>query len=291
MKIGILGGSGLYNLHTLEKVRRTILDTPFGDPSDAFIEGIWNGYEVVFLPRHGVGHRLLPSEINHRANIYGFKTLGVERVFSVSAVGSLREEIRPRDIVLPDQYFDRTKRSAEQTFFGNGISAHISFAEPVCPALRGILRDAADRVRSGATEAGGVQVHDGGTYVNMEGPAFSTRAESQWYRSCGFQVIGMTSLAEAKLCREAQICYGPMALVTDYDGWRTNEAPVSVELILDTLRANVALSQHILEVAVPAAHSPRTCSCSHALNGAVMTDARHIPQARRRALGPILDPL
>jgi 5'-methylthioadenosine phosphorylase len=289
MKIGILGGSGLYDLHGLEQVRRTVLDTPFGDPSDAFTEGIWNGYEIAFLPRHGVGHRLLPSEINHRANIYGFKTLGIERIISISAVGSLREEIRPRDVVLPDQYFDRTKRSGEHTFFGHGIAAHVAFAEPVCPALRGILRDTARRLSAESKDGAGIQIHDGGTYVNMEGPAFSTRAESQWYRDCGFHVIGMTSLAEAKLCREAQICYAAMAMVTDYDGWRADETPVSVEMILDNLRSNVAFGNRVLETAIPAANCARTCLCARALSGAVMTEARHIPQARRRALGPILD--
>lgn len=288
MKIGILGGSGFYGLDALEGIRRTRLDTPFGKPSDEFLEGRWQGVPTVFLPRHGTGHRLMPSEINHRANLCGFKMLGVRRVISVSAVGSLKESLRPRDVVLPDQYFDRTKRSADHTFFGDGVVAHIPFADPVCAGLRGVLREAAEQARSGSEEWAQRNIQDGGTYVNMEGPAFSTRAESNWYRSCGFDVIGMTSLAEAKLSREAGLCYAALALVTDYDCWHDAHESVTLEMVVGNLNANIAFVRRILEQAVPGARAPWACGCAEALRNALFTPADQIPPERRAELEPVL---
>jgi 5'-methylthioadenosine phosphorylase len=243
MKLGIIGGSGLYQLEGLENVNEITLTTPFGNPSDAYIHGTLGGVDIYFLPRHARGHRILPSEINHKANIWGFKSLGVDLVMSVSAVGSLREGIRPRDIVLPDQYFDRTKGSLNHTFFGNGIVGHVSFGDPTCHSLREIMAKVANEVVSELKLGDLVRLHKGGTYVNMEGPAFSTRAESQSYRQMGFDIIGMTSLPEAKLCREAELCYLPMAMATDYDCWRISEEEVSVEMIIQTLTANTALAK------------------------------------------------
>lgn len=288
MKVGIIGGSGLYQLEDLQNIRECVLDTPFGKPSDAYIQGTLGGIEVLFLPRHGRGHRLLPSEINHRANIWGFKKLGVEGVVSVSAVGSLREGIRPRDIVLPDQYFDRTKGSLQHTFFGNGIVGHVSFGDPTCKALRSVVLKAASEAVKVLDLGNVVRIHEGGTYVNMEGPAFSTRAESNSYRRAGFDIIGMTSLPEAKLCREAELCYQSMAMATDYDCWHTGEAEVSVDMIIATLTANTKLAKEIIRRLLPGLPATRDCPCQHALKYAIMTDKRCIPPATLDALSPML---
>ncbi len=288
MKLGIIGGSGLYQLEGLADVRDIVLDTPFGRPSDAYVCGHLAGCEVFFLPRHGRGHRLLPSEINHRANIWGFKKLGATCVMSVSAVGSLREGMRPRDIVLPDQYFDRTKGTEAHTFFGKGIVAHVSFGDPTCRSMRNLIGLVADEAVRDLGLGQVVRVHRGGTYVNMEGPAFSTRAESQSYRQMGFDVIGMTSLPEAKLCREAEICYQPMAMVTDYDCWHTTEEEVSVEMIVATLQANTQLAKEIIRRLASRLSGERTCECGHALKHAVMTDVAVVPRETLEALGPII---
>lgn len=288
MKLGIIGGSGLYQLEGLDSVREVVCATPFGNPSDALILGSLAGREIVFLPRHGRGHRILPAEINHRANIWALKKLGVDQVLSVSAVGSLREGIRPRDIILPDQYFDRTKESLHHTFFGNGIVGHVSFGDPACQALRSILAEVATKAVAESKLGAGVRLHEGGTYVNMEGPAFSTRAESNTYRTLGFDIIGMTSLPEAKLCREAELCYQSMALATDYDCWRSSEEEVSVDMIVATLSANTALAKEIICRLVPALPMTRDCSCQHALKYAIMTDMKLVPPATLEALSPLL---
>ncbi len=287
MKIGVIGGSGLYGLEALERVSPISVDTPFGAPSDALMHGVIGGRDVYFLPRHGRGHRIMPSEINHRANIYALKTLGVECVLSVSAVGSLREDLRPRDIVLPDQYYDRTKRSFEHTFFGSGVVAHVAFGDPACEALRDVTAACARRVLDAQPELG-VRVTVGGTYVNMEGPAFSTRAESNVYRRLGFDVIGMTSLPEAKLCREAELCYQAIAMVTDYDCWHTEEEDVSVDLVIQHLLANTRLAKDILQVLIPAIPAARDCGCGDALANALLSDKTAIPEATRRKLEPII---
>ena len=284
--IGFIGGSGVYDLEGLESVGEKKVETPFGDPSDAFITGSIGGREVCFLPRHGRGHRILPSEINHRANIYAFKSLGVDQIVSVSAVGSLREEIRPRDIVLPDQYFDRTKKSAEHTFFGEGIVAHVSFAEPGCPCLREIMQPIIRKAVSDADRD--VRLTVGGTYVNMEGPAFSTKAESHAYRQLGFDIIGMTSMPEAKLCREAEICYQAMAMVTDYDCWHETEEVVTVSTVLEHLRANTALAQTIVATIAGALPASADCPCQSTLEGALFTAPDAMPEDRKKALGPII---
>jgi 5'-methylthioadenosine phosphorylase len=284
--IGFIGGSGLYELDGLEDVNERELETPFGKPSDAYICGRLGGREVCFLPRHGRGHRLLPSEINHRANIFGFKLLGTRCIVSISAVGSLREDHRPRDVVLPDQYVDRTKQSHAHTFFGNGIVAHVAFAEPGCAPLRGHLTEA---VRAAATAGGrDVTVHVGGTYVNMEGPAFSTKAESNLYREQGFDVIGMTSLPEAKLCREAEICYQAMAMVTDYDCWHESEETVSVQLVLAHLIANTELARAVLPLLVSRLPDPVDWPCRLSLANAIMTRPDAIPAHTLARLRPII---
>lgn len=287
MKVGIIGGSGLYDLEGLSDVGEQGVETPFGAPSDVYVSGRLGGAEVYFLPRHGRGHRLLPSEINHKANIFGFKILGVERVISVSAVGSLKESLRPRDVVLPDQYFDRTRSVDGQTFFGGGVVAHVAFAEPACPQLRESMAAVARDV----VEADGerdVRVNDKGTYVNMQGPAFSTKAESFFYRQCGFDIIGMTSLAEAKLCREAEICYQPMAMVTDYDCWHETEEAVSVDMVVGHLLANTALARDILTRLLPRLPEARTCACGGALAHAILTAREMIPEQTRERLAPII---
>jgi 5'-methylthioadenosine phosphorylase len=287
MKLGVIGGSGLYELDGLTDVERREIHTPFGDPSDVYVAGRLAGRELTFLPRHGRGHRLLPSEINHRANVYGFKTLGVEAVLSVSAVGSLKEELAPRDVVFPDQYFDRTKRSSEHTFMGGGLVGHVGFGDPACAALRALAAGAAREV---AADAGAEQVKvcAGGTYVCMEGPAFSTRAESNVYRSFGFDVIGMTSLGEAKLCREAGICYQAMSFVTDYDCWRESEESVNVEAVLEHLHANTALAKRILAALAAALPDTLGCDCAAALKNALITQPDAIPESVRRDLALLL---
>jgi 5'-methylthioadenosine phosphorylase len=267
--IGILGGTGLYEIEGIKGVKECLLETPFGQPSDAYFIGLLEGKRVAFLSRHGRGHRFLPSDINFRANIYGFKMLGVERIISVNSCGSLKEEIRPRDIVFSDQFFDRSRRI--NTFFGGGIAAHISFAQPVCPEVNESLHAAGKKL--------GLRVHKGGTYICIEGPAFSTKAESAIYRLWGCDVIGMTSATEAKLCREAEICYATMNLVTDYDVWHAEEEPVSVELILENLRLNIEHAKTIIKKAVASLPDSRGagCGCGRALENCLVTQAALIP--------------
>ena len=278
--IGVIGGSGLYEMEGLEDVRRVRVETPFGDPSDEFVTGVLNGVRMVFLPRHGRGHRFLPSEVNYRANIYGMKSLGVERIISVSAVGSLKEVIAPGHIVIPDQFFDRTKGVRKDTFFGDGIVAHVGFADPVCHTLSDTLYEAAKK--AGAT------VHKGGTYICMEGPAFSTRAESFSYLAQGASVIGMTNLTEAKLAREAEICYGIIALSTDYDCWHESHDDVTVEAIIQIIHQNVAMAKNIIRHAVTDISTERVCPCATAMQYAVITDRSVIPEAARERLDLIL---
>jgi 5'-methylthioadenosine phosphorylase len=278
-EIGIIGGSGLYAMPGLTRVREGSLTTPFGRPSDAYVVGELEGRRVAFLARHGRGHGLLPSEVPYRANIYGLKKLGVERIISLSAVGSLREEYKPLDMALPSQFFDRTRGRAS-TFFGGGIVAHIGFAHPVCSVVQDALAAACD--------SSGVPCHRGGTYVCMEGPAFSTLAESNTYRAWGMDVIGMTNLTEAKLAREAEICYATLAMVTDYDCWHPHHDAVTVTQVIDYLNRNVATAQKIIAAAVRALPRERTCHCASALAHAILTDRRKIPAAARRKLDIIV---
>ncbi len=277
--IGIIGGSGLYEMEGLEEIEEVRLSTPFGEPSDLFVRGRLGEDTLVFLPRHGRGHRIAPSEINFRANIYGMKVLGVEWIISVSAVGSMREEIRPGDIVVPDQFFDRTM-GRPSTFFGNGIVAHVGFADPVCPDLSEVL------YKSG--KALDIPIHRGGTYICIEGPQFSTRAESRIYRSWGVDVIGMTNLPEAKLAREAEICYATLALATDYDCWHESEEDVTVEAILETLQRNVSNAKAIIREAVRRIRNERSCKCATALKDAIVTDQDGIPEEVKKVLEPII---
>ncbi|GAB4239904.1 MAG: S-methyl-5'-thioadenosine phosphorylase [Acidobacteriota bacterium] len=277
--IGVIGGSGLYEMPGLAEVREVTLDTPFGSPSDAFVVGTLHGKRVAFLARHGRGHRLLPSELNFRANIYAMKLLGVRYILSASAVGSLKEEHRPTDFILPDQFFDRT-RLRPSTFFGEGLVAHISFADPVCARL-------ADEVEA-AAQAIQFPVKRGGTYVCMEGPAFSTRAESHLYRSWGMDLIGMTNLQEAKLAREAEICYVTIAMVTDYDCWHEEEEAVSVEMLLEYLRKNSENAKRLIGETVRRMDVSRSCSCHEALRNAIITDPAAVPAKTRRKLAPIV---
>jgi len=279
--IGIIGGSGFYEMEGLSDVEEITVDTPFGKPSDAFLLGTLEGVRVAFLARHGRGHRLLPTELPFRANIYAMKLLGVERIISVSAVGSLQEKYAPLDIVIPDQFFDRT-RQRPSTFFGDGIVAHISFADPVCPVVSDVLERAARQID-------GVRVHRGGTYVCIEGPAFSTRAESHVYRAWGMDVIGMTNLQEAKLAREAEICYATLALVTDYDCWHPDHDSVTVEMVLDYLARNTANAQRIIRAAVGMLQTTTgTCRCPSALQHAIQTDRALVPPETVRRLSAIL---
>ncbi len=282
--IGIIGGSGLYAAEGLEPRQEHRLSTPFGNPADAYLETEHAGRSVFFLPRHARGHRLLPSEINHPANIFGFKKLGVECVVAFTAVGSLREEIAPRDILLPDQYIDRTKRN--HTFFGNGLVAHVPFGDPVCPVLHRQLAEAAQRVALQATD--GPKIHTGGTYVNIEGPTFSTRAESNLYRAWGCDVVGMTSLPEAKLCREAQLPYAAIALVTDYDCWHESEEAVSAALVAENVKANLDFARSLLLELIPRLEGPWSKAVTGALQGAVMTAPDQIPATLRSKLAPLL---
>lgn len=276
-KIGVIGGSGLYQMPALDDVEELGLTTPFGDPSDSLFIGMLAGVRVAFLPRHGRGHRLLPTEIPFRANIYAMKLLGVERIISASAVGSLREELKPMDILFPDQFFDRTRQRAS-TFFGGGIAAHVTFSDPVCADLSDTLEQAARASLSG------VDIHRGGTYVCMEGPAFSTKAESEVYRSWGMSVIGMTNLQEAKLAREAEICYATMALVTDYDCWHPSHDSVTIEMVIENLNRNVENAQKLIATAVKRlAGADRNCKCASALRHAIITSPDRItPEAKER---------
>jgi 5'-methylthioadenosine phosphorylase len=277
--VGVIGGSGLYQMPGLERVREVRVATPFGRPSDAFVTGTLDGARVVFLPRHGRGHVALPTEVNFRANIFAMKKLGVERIISVSAVGSLQEEIAPGHVVIPDQFIDRTTQRPS-TFFGRGIVAHVSFADPVCPELSGTLTRAAREERA--------SVHQRGTYLCMEGPQFSTRAESRLYRTWGADVIGMTNLQEAKLAREAEICFGTVALATDYDCWNEAAGDVDIERVLDVLKQNVDLAQRIIRRAVTRLPAERTCACGSALANAIITDRKKIPAKIVRDLKPII---
>jgi 5'-methylthioadenosine phosphorylase len=278
--IGIIGGSGLYEMDGLESIEERWIETPFGRPSDAYITGTLEGRRVAFLPRHGRGHRLMPSELNFRANIFGFKVLGAEWVISAAAVGSMREDITPLDIVIPDQFFDRTKGRIS-TFFGDGIVAHVSFGDPTCAVLGKQLLAAGQSV--------GARMHWGGTYLCIEGPQFSTRAESRIYRSWGVDVIGMTNLQEAKLCREAEICYATMAQVSDYDVWHDTEADVTVEAVVAVLKQNAETAKAIIRTAVSSFPGRREgCHCPNALRDAIITAPTAIPPAARERLRPII---
>jgi 5'-methylthioadenosine phosphorylase len=281
-QIGIIGGSGLYQMPELTDVEEVRVETPFGDPSDAFIIGTLEGVRVAFLPRHGRGHRILPTELPFRANIYALKLLGVERILSASAVGSLQERYAPLDMVIPDQFFDRTRaRARESTFFGDGIVAHISFAHPVCSDLGDVLEESCRAV--------GVNVHRGGTYLCMEGPAFSTKAESNVYRAWGMDVIGMTNLQEAKLAREAEICYATLALVTDYDCWHESHDVVTVETVVENLNKNVRHAQLVMREAVKRLQGrPRACECGSALKNAIFTAPELWPEATTKRLEAII---
>ncbi|MGH9942379.1 MAG: S-methyl-5'-thioadenosine phosphorylase [Pyrinomonadaceae bacterium] len=281
-KIGIIGGSGLYQMPELKDVEEVRIETPFGEPSDAFIMGTLEGVRVAFLPRHGRGHKLLPTELPFRANIYAMKLLGVERILSASAVGSLQEQYAPLDMVIPDQFFDRTRaRAGESTFFGEGICAHLTFAHPVCGELGDVLE--------ASCRAAEVKVHRGGTYLCMEGPAFSTKAESNVYRQWGMDVIGMTNLQEAKLAREAEICYSTLALVTDYDCWHEDHDAVSVETVVEHLNKNVHNAQLIMREAVRRlSEKPRGCGCGSAIKNAIFTARELWPAATARKLDAIV---
>jgi 5'-methylthioadenosine phosphorylase len=277
--IGIIGGSGLYDMAELTDREEKTVSTPFGDPSGPYVVGTLRGKRVAFLARHGVGHRILPSELNFRANIYGMKVLGVERILSASAVGSLKMEYKPLDIVVPDQFFDRTKGRIS-TFFGNGIVAHVAFAHPLCHDLSKIAADSAQKV--------GATVHRGGCYVNMEGPQFSTLAESKLYRAWGMDVIGMTNLQEAKLAREAEICYATLALVTDYDCWHPDHDSVTVDLIIANLMQNAVTAQKTIADAVETIAGARSCACKDALATAIITQQPLWPEQTTRDLMPML---
>src|SRR2546429_33244 len=277
--IVIIGGSGLYDMAELADREEKTIATPFGDPSGPYVIGALRGKRVAFLARHGVGHRLLPSELNFRANIFGFKVWGVERIVSASAVGSLKQEYKPLDILVPDQFFDRT-RGRISTFFGRGLVAHVGFAHPFCGALSKIAGD--------SVQAVGATVHRGGTYVNMEGPQFSTLAESKLYRSWGMDVIGMTNLQEAKLAREAEICYATLALVTDYDCWHPDHDSVTVDLIIANLMQNATTAQKTIAQAVGRISGPRTCACKDALATAIITQAPLVPEQTKKDLAPII---
>lgn len=277
--LGIIGGSGLYEMEGLGDIVTVDVSTPFGDPSDQIVTGSLGDLKMAFLPRHGKGHRILPTEVNYRANIYALKTIGVDTIISVSAVGSMKEEIKPGDLVVPHQFIDRTKGRLS-TFFGSGIVAHVALADPVCHAL-------ADVLAKGAASTG-ADVHQGGTYICMEGPQFSTRAESNLYRSWGVDVIGMTNIPEVKLAREAEICYATMALATDYDCWHETEEDVSVEAILAIMHKNVENAKEAIRWTAANIGDKTTCSCSTALKFAIVTDPAVIPEETKKDLEPII---
>src|SRR5499433_2244340 len=277
--VGVIGGSGLYQMEGLKKIREVEIKTPFGRPSEKFIKGTLAETELAFLPRHGKGHRWLPTEVNFRANIFAMKKLGVERIIAVSAVGSLQEEIAPGHVVIPDQFIDRTTQRPS-TFFGRGIVAHVSFADPVCAELCATLTRAAREERA--------SVHQRGTYLCMEGPQFSTRAESRLYRTWGADVIGMTNLQEAKLAREAEICFGTVALATDYDCWNQTAGDVEIEHVLKVFAQNVALAQETIRRVVPSLSDLRSCACASSLKNAIITEPSRIPKKIRTELGPII---
>jgi len=279
-EIGIIGGSGLYSIPGLTDTRAFPVDTPFGQPSEAYVLGTLEGRRVAFLARHGHGHKVMPSELNFRANIHGFKQLGVERIVSISAVGSLKEEHRPLDFVIPDQFFDRTTKRVS-TFFGGGIVAHVSFADPVCPEISGVLE--------AACRTAGVNAKRGGTYVCMEGPQFSTKAESNVYRGWGMDIIGMTNLQEAKLAREAELCYATVAMVTDYDCWHPGHESVTVEQVVANLLKNAENAARVVRHAVAGMPKARGCKCGQALANAILTQRHEIPPHIRRQLSLLLD--
>jgi len=279
VEIGIIGGSGLYTMPGLEKSREVRVKTPFGEPSDSFVVGTLEGRRVAFLARHGRGHRFTPSEINYRANLYAMKLLGVQRVISVSAVGSLREDLKPLEFLIPDQFFDRTKLRVA-TFFGDGIVAHVGFDKPTCAQLAGVLGDACDTVS--------VKAHRGGTYVCMEGPQFSTLAEAHVHRQLRFEIIGMTNVTEAKLAREAELCYATVAMITDYDCWHPEHSSVTLEEIIANLNRNAENAQAVLRAAVRNMPTDRSCRCGQALAHAIVTDRKVIPAAAKRRLAAII---
>jgi 5'-methylthioadenosine phosphorylase len=279
-EIGIIGGSGLYAMPGFEAQEEAVIETPFGSPSDNYVLGSLAGRRVAFLARHGRGHRLAPSELNYRANIYGMKKLGVERIISLSAVGSLKEELRPLDFVIPEQFFDRT-RGRVSTFFGEGLVAHISFAHPICPEASAVV--------AAACQAAGVACKRGGTYLCMEGPAFSTKAESGVYRSWGMDIIGMTNLQEAKLAREAEICYVTVAMVTDYDCWHEDHDAVTVSDIIANLMKNAENACKVVAHAVAAMPAARGCKCGSALSHAILTDRELVPEATKTKLGILIE--
>jgi 5'-methylthioadenosine phosphorylase len=278
IRIGIIGGSGLYSMAGLEKTRELRVKTPFGDPSDALVTGTLEGKRVAFLARHARGHRFLPTEINYRANIHAMKQLGVERIISVSAVGSLQEDLKPLDFLIPDQFYDRTRHRVS-TFFGGGVVAHVGFDKPVCAQLAGVLGEACDQAR--------VRVHRGGTYVCMEGPQFSTLAEAHVHRQLRFEIIGMTNVTEAKLAREAEICYATVAMITDYDCWHPDHSSVTLEEIISNLNKNAENAQNVVREAVGRMPADRTCKCGSALAHAILTDPSVIPAAARKRLSVI----
>ncbi len=279
--IGVIGGSGLYQLDGLSDVREHWVETPFGKPSDAIMGGQLAGRQVYFLPRHGRGHRILPHDLNHRANIFALRSLGVRWILCITAVGSLQEQYPPRHLVLPDQFYDRTSRRSDHTFFGNGIAAHVGFADPISAGLRSLLFASAQFL--------GLPVHNGGTYVNMDGPAFSTRAESQVYRKLGFDVIGMTNLGEAKLAREAEIALATAAMVTDYDCWKLDEEPVSADTVMGHVSANAATAKRLLAEVIPGIPRVADWPEHRALDSALVTDRKLWPEGTRQSLLPILE--
>ena len=278
-EIGIIGGSGLYSMPGLTRVKEVRVKTPFGTPSDAYVCGLLEGRKVAFLARHGRGHRILPSELNFRANIHGFKQLGVERIVSISAVGSLKEEHRPLEFVIPDQFFDRTRHRVD-TFFGNGVVAHIAFADPICGELSSVVARACQKV--------GVVSKQGGTYLCMEGPEFSTKAESNVYRGLGMDVIGMTNLQEAKLAREAELCYVTVAMVTDYDCWHPHHDSVTVDQIVAVLIKNAENAARVVSQTVASMPASRSCKCGAALANAILTDPKKIPAPTKKKLNLII---
>jgi len=278
-RVGIIGGSGLYDIEGLENVRWQRIDTPFGDPSDEYMLAELSGIEIAFLPRHGRGHKILPTELNYTANIYGMKQLEVEKIISVSAVGSFKEEIKPLDILIPDQYVDRTNQSRKTTFFGDGVVAHVSLADPSCKALSDIIYGAGKKLN--------LNMHKDGTYLNMEGPAFSTRAESLLYKSWGMDVIGMTNMPEARCAREAEICYITMAMVTDYDCWHASD-DVTVDMIIQNLLKNVENAKSLLKEALPELAQAKGCICTSALKDAIITRPELIPEETKKKLDIII---
>ena len=283
MKIGIIAGSGLYDWEEIQDQSWAEVDTPWGKPSDQVLTGVLDGKSIYYLPRHGRGHRILPSEVNHRANLFALKQIGVDCVIAVSAVGSLHTSIRPRDVLMPDQYFDRTRSTPHHTFFGQGIAGHVSLGDPICPTLHRMLTESAERVRDQHAPFRNRIVHRKGVYVNMEGPAFSTRAESEFYRREGFDVIGMTSMPEARLAREAELPYALLALVTDYDCWHQEEGPVTADLVASHVAANKEFARAILRELIQQLTPNFPSPARTALQGAVMTDPKFItPEMRNR---------